>query len=81
MLSILTLVTACSESDKAAPYKAPPLDPRDERPCYDPGVTSEAIETIAQTRVALADCTRKHRNVVSQYNDVRGRMGATEGPL
>lgn len=79
-LSALLILSACDPSSKAAPYKPPALDPRDEKPCYDPGVGTEAITTLGKTRVALVDCTRKHQNVVDQYNAVRDRMGATEGP-
>lgn len=77
---ILLLLSGCGESNKAAPYEPPPLDPRDEKKCYDPGVGDEAISTLAETRVALADCAGKHTNVVTQYNDVRDRMGVEEGP-
>jgi len=75
-LLILQLVSGCFGSNEAAtPYQAPPLDPRDEEICYDPGVGNEAIDTIGSTRVALADCRKKHQNVVKQYNQVRSELG------
>lgn len=77
--STLLLLTACGTSSKSVPFEAPPLDPRDEKPCYDPGVGDEAISTLAETRVALADCTERHGNVVEQYNEVRENMGKS-GP-
>lgn len=80
-LLMTTLVSACSGSGNGTPYTPPPLDPRDEAECDDPGVGSEAISSLAQNRVALADCARRHANVVQQYNDVRGRMGVEKGPL
>lgn len=80
-LLILTLVSACSKSGEgAAPYQAPALDPRDEKPCYDPGVGGEAITSLGQHRVALADCRKKHENVVEQYNQVRQDLGK-KGPI
>jgi hypothetical protein len=80
-LLTLTLVSACStSSDGAAPFQAPPLDPRDEKPCYDPGVGEEAITSLGQHRVALADCRKKHENVVKQYNQVRQDL-SKKGPI
>lgn len=75
----MLLLSGCGESSKAVPYEPPPLDPRDEKLCYDPGVGVEAISTVAETRVALADCAGKHSNVVTQYNSVRDRMGTNKG--
>lgn len=77
---ILLSLIACAPSNEAAPYKAPVLDPRDEKACYDPGVGEDAIEALGAHRVALAECRRKHQNVVNQYNEVRSDLG-TKGPL
>ena len=78
-LFLMTFVIGCSESNEgAAPYQAPPLDQRDETPCYDPGVDSDAIKAIAENRVALAACRKKHQNVVDQYEDVRSNLGQKE---
>lgn len=76
VLLILTLGSGCSESNEAAaPYQAPPLDPRDQKACYDPGVGDEAIASLGAHRVALADCRKKHQNVVKQYEQVRQELG------
>lgn len=48
----------------------PRLDPRDEASCVDPGVRGNAIQALADNRFALAECSRKHGNVVGQYNAV-----------
>ncbi|QXN72656.1 hypothetical protein RCZAHN_47 [Rhodobacter phage RcZahn] len=53
----------------------PPLDPRDEQPCDDPGVEGTFGQALADNRVALADCRQRHENVVEAYNDVRHRIG------
>ena len=80
-LLVLTLGSGCLGSNEAAaPYQAPPLDPRDEKACYDPGVGDEAISTLGSTRVALADCRKKHQNIVEQYNQVRADLGR-KGPF
>jgi hypothetical protein len=74
------LLIGCGTSaDGPAAYQAPPLDPRDEKDCYDPGVGDEALASLGDNRVALADCRRKHRNVVRQYNRVRADLGQ-KGP-
>jgi len=78
-LLILLSLIACGPSSSALLVKAPPLDPRDEAECYDPGVGAEAISTLGETRVALADCRKKHQNVVEQYNEVRADLGG-KGP-
>lgn len=53
----------------------PPLQAADAAPCYDPGVGRDAIESLANARVALASCRKKQQNVVNQYNDVRTTFG------
>lgn len=76
MVLITIPVSGCLGSNETAtPYQAPPLDPRDEAVCYDPGIGQEAIDSLGRTRVALADCRKKHQNVISQYNQVRERLG------
>lgn len=77
---ILLSLIACAPSNEATPYQAPALDPRDEKACYDPGVGEDAIETLGAHRVALAECRRKHQNVVNQYNEVRSDLGK-KGPI
>ena len=74
------LVSGCfgSGSDKPAPYQAPPLDPRDEKVCYDPGIKGDSISALGDTRTALADCRRKHKNVVNQYRSVRVELGKAQ---
>jgi len=75
----MIFVSGCfGSNESAAPYQAPPLDPRDEKACYDPGVTDEAFESLAQNRLALAECRKKHANVVGQYNRIRNELGRKE---
>ena len=80
-LFLLTFGSGCAAFGKAGPaaYQAPPLDVRDKSPCTDPGVGEEALTALAETRVALADCSEKHGNVVRQYEAVRAGLGKTEG--
>jgi hypothetical protein len=46
-------------------------------PCADPGVRAgqPAIVELARNRQALASCSRKQRDGVAFYNDVRRRLG------
>lgn len=53
----------------------PALDARDATACYDPGVEGTYSEALTANRVALADCRRKHGNVVAQYEEVRDKLG------
>lgn len=69
--SLLILLSACAEYSDPRTIVIPQLDPRDEKTCTDPGVPARAAEAVAVTRLALADCTRKHKNVVLAYNGVR----------
>ena len=50
----------------------PPLPVEDARVCHDPGVPdgASAFEVIAETRVALGDCRRRHTRVVAQYEAI-----------
>lgn len=48
----------------------PKLDPRDEMSCVDPGVRGNVVQALADNRLALAVCSRKHANVVAQYAEV-----------
>lgn len=72
-------VTGCSVfgsvQPKPAPYQPPELDPRDKKACYDPGIEGDALSALGDTRVALADCRKKHENVVDQYEAVRVKQG------
>lgn len=76
---LMMSVSGCfGSSEAAAPYQAPPLDPRDEAPCADPGLTDEALESLGITRLALAQCRKKHQNVVNQYKRVQTELGRKE---
>ncbi|MCH2165926.1 MAG: hypothetical protein MK098_14965 [Marinovum sp.] len=58
----------------------PELSSEDARACYDPGVPDgvSALEIIADTRVALGDCKRRHARVVTQYNQIKGVIAAPD---
>jgi hypothetical protein len=71
-------VSGCFGSSELIGTKIPRLDPRDEAPCYDPGVSQDAVVATAENRVALASCRAKHQNVVDQFNSVRVRLGKSE---
>lgn len=43
-------------------------------PCVDPGVASDALVALTETRLALAACRRKHNDAVAFYSDVKGRI-------
>ena len=43
-------------------------------PCVDPGVASDALVALTETRVAFAACRRKHSDAVAFYRDVKGRI-------
>lgn len=77
VLFLLTSVSGCfgSGDPVSAPYQAPVLDGRDAEVCYDPGIKGDSISALSDTRTALADCRRKHTNVVNQYNNVRVELG------
>lgn len=78
---LMMFVNACSKSNKGtADVPIPRLDPRDEKPCYEPGVSTDALDSLVENRIALAECRRKHGNVVQQYNDVVEGFGKEEGP-
>lgn len=69
-----------SEGERQAPapqvepikIAIPRLLPADKKHCSDPGVPVgvEVREILADTRVALADCTQKHQRVVRQYRAI-----------
>lgn len=75
MLSLTTFVSGCFGLTETVYVPAgttvPALDPRDEAVCPDPGVVGTALSALADNRLALADCRRRHANVVGQYNSVR----------
>ena len=76
-LSLMTSGGSCAISSNPpvlAP-QLPPLDPRDEAPCYDPGVTGTYGQALTENRVALAHCRRTQQNVVRAYNDARQKLG------
>lgn len=68
-----------SSEDGRVLVDVPKLDSRDEAGCYDPGVDRDAFVAVGENRVALADCRRRHKNVVDQYNDVRLNLGTGKG--
>lgn len=74
--SLVLFVSNCSESSRQAGAPIPPLDPRDSRPCYEPGVDQNAVKALTDTRVALADCRKKHDNVVRAYEGARQALGS-----
>lgn len=80
-LSLLTLLSACGQSGSpVGPAPLPPLDPRDAAACSFPEIGTEALSSLTRHRVALAECSRKHQNVVSQYQDARQTFGSGKGP-
>ena len=84
-LSVLTMLSGCGALDsKSTPPSTvdleataaaviPDLSPVDARRCYDPGVPDgvDALEIIAEHRVALSDCRQRHGRVVAQYGEVK----------
>lgn len=78
LATFLTIfVSGCETSGKpilqAPPI--PPLDPRIEAPCPDPGVRGDYLSALTANRLALAECRRRHQNVVESYNDARNSFG------
>ncbi len=83
-LSVLMTLSACAGLGNKPPATIPPgtattliipeLSVGAARSCYDPGVPdgADALVVIADTRVALADCVRRHGRVVAQYRDIQG---------
>jgi hypothetical protein len=51
----------------------PALSREDKKRCYDPGIPAEvdALEIIANHRLALGDCRRRHGRVVAQYGEIK----------
>lgn len=81
VLCLTVLLSGCGPSSRpSTDPPIPPLSPRDEAVCYDPGVNRDAIVAVAETRLALASCRRSKQNVVAQYNEVRDSFGQNEGP-
>lgn len=80
-LSLTIFVSGCGRStDGRIVVELPPLDPRDEKPCYDPGIAEDAFDALGEHRVALADCRRRHQNAIDQYNEARTQIGTGKGP-
>jgi hypothetical protein len=74
-LSLATL-TGCSLFDEARPAIAvtlPPMPQSVAAPCRDPGVKAgePVLSEFAASRLALAECRRKHANAVAFYNKAR----------
>lgn len=76
-LSLTMFVSGCfgSAVEVIPTVELPPLDPRDEQSCYDPGVQGTYGEALASTRTALVICIERHENVVRNYNEARSRTG------
>jgi len=74
---LTTFVSGCFGSgvEVIPRVELPPLDPRDEKPCYDPGVVGTYGEALAANRTALVICIERHQNVVETYNEARQEMG------
>jgi len=75
VLFLTTFVSGClgsTEPTIVVGTPVPKLDPRDEATCPDPGVRGNAVQALAENRLALADCRRRHANVVEQYNTIYG---------
>lgn len=70
-------VSGCAPSDRPeiAPVRLPPLDPRTEAPCPDPGVEGDYKAALTANRLALAECRRRQQNAVQTYNDARQSLG------
>ncbi len=70
------MLAGCALSGNKIPVPAtrpvPPLSAEDKAACADPGVRDNAIAQaeIGRQRLALAECSRKHGRVVSQYQDI-----------
>lgn len=83
-LSGLTLVcllpmmlAACQGSGSGLVKPQLPLLPANlSTPCRDPGVTAgrPVLSEFARSRQALAECRRKHRDLVAYYTDLRARL-------
>lgn len=82
LLLVMTTLQGCAtsrsqETAVSAPtiatFALPDLDPRDAQRCYDPGVRADAqaLVELGRTRVALADCRRKHGRVVKAYTTLQ----------
>lgn len=79
LMSCLVLAGCGTVLTATEPLTIPALDPGTEAPCVDPGVkTSNAKLEIGRQRVALANCSTKHGNAVSSYNNVRKRFGGVK---
>ena len=77
VLSLTMFVSGCAGSGvRVIPaVELPALDPRDEKPCYDPGVEGTYGEALAANRTALVICISRHQNVVDTYNEARKKLG------
>ena len=77
VISILLFVSGCFESGKPTtkPVPIPPLTTYAAADCPDPGVAADAIQALAEHRVALADCRKRKRVAVSQYEAIRTNFG------
>jgi hypothetical protein len=85
-LSVLTMLSGCGASvdnttavpvvdiDAMVLAALSDLSPEDERRCYDPGVPDgvDALEIIAEHRVALSDCRQRHGRVVALNTEIVG---------
>lgn len=67
-------------ADQSAARIVPRLSAEDERECNDPGVPAgaEALDIIAETRLALGKCKRRHARVVRQYNRIPAVLSAAQ---
>lgn len=75
-LILTVLLSACGQSTEIVPQVVrpdlPDVLPLETRAaCYDPGVTNDALADMAQHRVALADCRRKHAASVTAFDALR----------
>jgi hypothetical protein len=64
----------CATSDKGlAPISLPVLPADLALACRDPGVRAgqPALGELARNRLALAECSRKHRDTVTFYEELR----------
>lgn len=76
--SILTFVAGCSTSADVPlvlDTDLPPWPAEIAGGCRDPGVAEDAVDTIAETRLALGECRRKNDGKDHFYNDVRTIYG------
>lgn len=75
MLLALALSAAATLAGCQTSGNLPPLSASLVAKCSDPGVRAgkPALTELARNRLALAECSHKHRDIVSFYQDLERR--------